>query len=67
MMGEVDDSVGILINTLKERNMLDNSIILFSSDNGGATTGLYPNWASNYPLRGVSYQSMYILYEYITL
>ena len=32
--------------------MLDNSIIIFTSDNGGPANGLNMNWATNYPLRG---------------
>ena len=31
----VDESVGIVVNALKEAGMLDNTIIMYSSDNGG--------------------------------
>lgn len=33
--------------------MLENSIIIFSTDNGGPAAGFNINAASNYPLRGV--------------
>ncbi|XP_058124599.1 arylsulfatase B-like [Anopheles coustani] len=52
MMSKVDDSVGAVYRSLKENGMLDNSIIVFMSDNGGATRGLHSNTGSNYPLRG---------------
>ena len=37
---------------LLKQNMLDDSIIIFTSDNGGPANGLDMNWATNYPLRG---------------
>ena len=33
--------------------MLENSVIIFTTDNGGPANGYDFNWASNYPLRGV--------------
>ena len=55
-MEELDKSVGEVMEALKEKNMLDNSIILIMSDNGGHTVSvdLPPNWSSNWPLGGVS-------------
>lgn len=53
MVGELDRSVGKVIKKLSERNMLENSIILFFSDNGAPTVGPYTNAGSNWPLRGV--------------
>ncbi|XP_049861527.1 arylsulfatase B-like [Schistocerca gregaria] len=47
---KMDESVGRVVAALQKREMLDNAIIVFISDNGGATT---MNWGSNYPLRGM--------------
>lgn len=53
MLTELDDSVGAIIKALESRDMLKNSIIVFSSDNGGPASGFNNNAASNWPLRGV--------------
>ncbi|XP_002006611.3 arylsulfatase I [Drosophila mojavensis] len=49
----MDDSVGRIVEQLRKSHMLDNSIIIFSTDNGGPAEGFNSNFASNYPLRGV--------------
>jgi len=54
MMHELDVSVGKVVRALKEKNMLESSIIVFSGDNGGAANGMDGNIASNWPLRGVN-------------
>lgn len=53
MLYKLDESVGRVVAALEEANMLQNSIIVFAADNGAPTIGTYPNWGSNYPLRGI--------------
>lgn len=50
----MDESIGRIMEKLSDKNMLENSIIIFLSDNGAPTRGLYGNDGSNWPLRGVS-------------
>ncbi|KAF4527036.1 hypothetical protein B566_EDAN001584 [Ephemera danica] len=52
MLNELDSSIGTLIGALGDRGMLENSIIVFTTDNGGAAGGFNRNAASNWPLRG---------------
>ncbi|XP_014470861.1 PREDICTED: arylsulfatase B-like [Dinoponera quadriceps] len=53
MVSKLDQSVGQVVEALKNRGMLDNSIILFMSDNGAPTNGVMYNAGSNYPFRGI--------------
>ncbi|EFA05395.2 arylsulfatase B [Tribolium castaneum] len=53
IVSRLDDSVGQIVEKLDEKNLLDNSIILFLSDNGAQTIGVYENSGSNWPLRGL--------------
>lgn len=53
MLSKMDDSIGLVVNALRQQNMLENSIIVFSTDNGGPAEGFNLNAASNWPLRGV--------------
>ncbi|UYV75968.1 Sulfatase [Cordylochernes scorpioides] len=55
MVSAMDDSVGEVMKALQRRGMLDNSIIVFSSDNGGVPEGLEDSAGSNWPLRGTKY------------
>jgi arylsulfatase A-like enzyme len=53
MVSKADESVGKVVSALEEAGVLDNTIILFYSDNGAPTKGVYGNHGSNYPLRDV--------------
>nr|XP_045622809.1 arylsulfatase B-like [Procambarus clarkii] len=53
MLWKLDESVGQVIEALDARQMLENSIILFTTDNGGPAAGFNQNAASNWPLRGL--------------
>jgi arylsulfatase A-like enzyme len=53
MLTKLDESVGKVIEALFNNNMLQNSIIIFTTDNGGPADGFNINAASNWPLRGV--------------
>lgn len=48
MLEKVDDSVGKIVETLRDLGIEDNTMVIFTSDNGG----LSPNSTSNYPLLG---------------
>jgi arylsulfatase A-like enzyme len=45
MITALDDQVGRILAALEEKQMRDNTIIVFSSDNGGATSGLFATGA----------------------
>ncbi|KAF4526958.1 hypothetical protein B566_EDAN015458, partial [Ephemera danica] len=49
---ELDTSIGEIISALAAKGMLDNSIVVLSTDNGGAAAGFNLQAASNWPLRG---------------
>ena len=54
MLTKLDESVGSVVSALTEADMLRNSIIVFTTDNGGPAAGFNLNHASNWPFRGVS-------------
>ncbi|RUS90319.1 hypothetical protein EGW08_001917, partial [Elysia chlorotica] len=53
MVSALDDAVGDVYDTLNRRGMLANSIIVFTTDNGGPANGYDNNAANNFPLRGL--------------
>ncbi|XP_076368527.1 arylsulfatase B-like isoform X1 [Tachypleus tridentatus] len=55
MASALDDSVGRVIDNLRNQGMLQNSIVVFTTDNGGPAAGFNQNAASNWPLRGVKF------------
>lgn len=52
MVSALDESVRQLVTTLKRKGLYDNSIIIFTTDNGAAAGGLDSSAGSNFPLRG---------------
>ncbi len=54
MIESVDQSVGRIWGTLKEEGLLENTLVIFTSDNGGyiSYSGGFENISSNGPLRG---------------
>lgn len=53
MLYKLDESVGKVVAALKDAKMLQDSIIVFTTDNGGPAAGFDVNCASNWPLKGV--------------
>ena len=51
MVSALDDSVGSVVRTLEQRGMLDNTILVFTTDNGGPADNYDGNAACNVPLR----------------
>ncbi|KAL4235320.1 hypothetical protein ACF0H5_006955 [Mactra antiquata] len=53
MLGALDDAVGMIVESLADKGMMENTILLFTTDNGGPANGFNDNAANNFPLRGV--------------
>lgn len=54
MVKLMDDIIGRLVDRLKQHNMWDDTVVVFTSDNGGPV-GPDESAATNYPLRGGKY------------
>ncbi|XP_077564897.1 arylsulfatase B-like isoform X2 [Haemaphysalis longicornis] len=52
MVDALDESVGELLEALEEAGMLNDTILIFASDNGGDLSGDNANQGYNWPLRG---------------
>ncbi|GFS05555.1 arylsulfatase [Elysia marginata] len=52
VVSALDDSVGAVYQALQDTGMADNTIIVFSTDNGGPTNHYDQNAACNWPLKG---------------
>ncbi|CAG7732843.1 unnamed protein product [Allacma fusca] len=52
LVDKLDESVGLVMKEMAAQKLLDNSIIIFASDNGGAPEGYDLNHGSNWPFRG---------------
>ncbi|XP_052749238.1 arylsulfatase B-like isoform X2 [Galleria mellonella] len=50
---QIDRSVGRIVRALAEKDILDDTIIIFASDNGSPTVGANNNWGVNLPFRGL--------------
>ncbi|KAM7305582.1 arylsulfatase B [Ixodes scapularis] len=55
MVSALDESVGAVFESLNRRNMLSNTVFVFTSDNGGDTESENANFASSWPLKGQKY------------
>ncbi|KAK9508335.1 hypothetical protein O3M35_005923 [Rhynocoris fuscipes] len=53
MLTKLDDSVGQVVEAIRRKGMLHDTIIVFTTDNGGPAAGFNLNAASNWPFRGV--------------
>ena len=49
----MDDAVKTVVNAFKKKGLWDNTLVVFTSDNGGPTYA--PGSANNWPLKGGKY------------
>lgn len=54
MISKLDDGIGRVVEAIRDKGVLNETIIMFFSDNGAQTIGPFNNFGSNYPLKGVS-------------
>ena len=60
MLGAVDEAVSNLTSALKAKGMLDNTVLLVTTDNGAPYTHFNEAAMSNFPLRGGKGIYMYV-------
>eukprot|EP00040_Diaphanoeca_grandis_P017190 m.89338 g.89338 ORF g.89338 m.89338 type:complete len:724 (-) comp26286_c1_seq1:235-2406(-) len=53
MVAALDLGVGAVVNSLKAEGLFDNTLLIFTTDNGGPADNFNSNMACNYPLRGM--------------
>jgi arylsulfatase I/J len=53
MVNYLDTNIGVVVQALKQANLYDNTLVVFSSDNGGPIMGP----GNNYPLKGGKYSN----------
>lgn len=66
MIESVDDAVGKLFQTLKNENLLDNTLIIFFSDNGGllsSTSNIPLRSGKGYPYEGGIREPMFVYWK----
>ena len=52
MLSAMDQAIGQVLKQLEEIGALDNTLVIFTNDNGGPTTRNAVNGSRNFPLRG---------------
>ena len=52
MVSALDDAVGGLRGALEDHGLWNDTLLVFTTDNGGPVDGFNANEASNWPLRG---------------
>ncbi|CAH2105719.1 unnamed protein product [Euphydryas editha] len=52
MVTHLDSSIGKVVQALANKGILQDTIIVFASDNGAPTVGMFNNWGVNLPFRG---------------
>ena len=52
MLSAMDDAIGRLLATLRELKLEENTLLIFTSDNGGPMTKMGQNGSNNRPLKG---------------
>lgn len=63
MLSVLDDSVANVTAALRDSGMYDNTVLIFTTDNGGPVDGFSLNYASNYPLRSAIIYYLSIIYD----